>query len=141
MNSSHQMNRVLTTPELKMNTTIFIGNDLKKSERSKGVSTPPLRLPPKCDNPRTGNTAPSQTQGRSGETGTVPSFILPVLCISYQRKWNYHERSTVIHQPESMTHVCFSRASKKLLHQVVPIRVMRDRTGLSDSNPNKILFP
>ena len=43
---------------------------LKKSERSKGVSTQPLRLPPKCDNSRTGNTAPSQAQGRPGGTGT-----------------------------------------------------------------------
>jgi len=44
--------------------------------------------------------------------------------------------------PESVQLVIshFSRAGKKPAQRIFPIRVMRDRTELSDSNPNKIVF-
>jgi len=48
-----------------------------------GVSPPAALAPPKCDNSRTGNTVPSQAEGRSEGTGTVLSFIVPVPRISY----------------------------------------------------------
>ena len=57
------------------------------SETLTGVSTPLLWLP-RCDNSRTGNTSSSLSAGRNGGTGTVPSFIEPVLCISYHSKRN-----------------------------------------------------
>jgi len=41
---------------------------------------------PECDNPRTGTTSSSlSAQGRYGGTGTVPSFVVPVRCRSYQK--------------------------------------------------------
>ena len=57
------------------------------SETLTGVSPPPLWLP-RCDKTRTGNTSSSLSTGRNGGTGTVPSFIEPVLCISYHCKRN-----------------------------------------------------
>ena len=51
--------------------------------------TPVAVAPHKCDNPRTGIT--SRSAGAVGGTGTVPSVIVPVLCISYPSKWNFPE--------------------------------------------------
>ncbi len=54
--------------------------------------TPVAVAPHKCDNPRTGTTSSSlSVQGRFGRTGTVPSVIVPVHCISYPSKWNSPE--------------------------------------------------
>ena len=48
--------------------------------------------PHKCDTPRTGTTSSSlSVQGWYGGTGTIPSVIVPVLCISYPGKGNSPE--------------------------------------------------
>ena len=112
---------------------------LKKPERSTGVSTPPLRLPPKCNNSRTGNTAPSQAQGRLwGGTGTVPSFILPVFVFHIIENGSTMKDPRIFIMFAWVHDSCvFLRSRKKTTHQISPIIRLIDRTGLSDSNPIK----
>jgi hypothetical protein len=45
-----------------------------------------LELPPKYNNPQTGNTLLSQSAGAVWGTGTAPSVFLPVLRLSWQIK-------------------------------------------------------
>ena len=88
--SSHQRKRVLTIPASNLNTMIFTGNTPSRAKRSTGVSLPPLWLP-RCDNSWTGNMFSSLSAGAVWGTGTVPSFIEPVLCSSYHSKTNSPE--------------------------------------------------
>ena len=56
-----------------------------------GVSPPPLWLPPNTINPEQVLHHYRYSQGRNEGTGTVPSFIVPVLCISFLSKRNSTE--------------------------------------------------
>ncbi len=67
-----------------------------------GVSPPHACGSPECDSPQVILHHRYKCRGGWGGTGTVPSFIVPLICISYHSKRNYHERPTVIH------HVCLS---------------------------------
>jgi hypothetical protein len=58
----------------------WLWRNVKKNPDVHGGFTPATWLPPQCDNPREGNNGViAFSQGRSGGTGTVPSFKAFVL--------------------------------------------------------------
>ena len=54
-----------------------------------GVSPPLLWIPSNAITPE--QVLRHEVQGRHGGKGTIPSVIVPVLCISYHSKWNSPE--------------------------------------------------
>ena len=84
--SSHQRKRMLTIPASNLNTMIFTGNAPLRAKRSTGVSLPHACGSPDAITPEQVIWSHRSAQGWYGGTGTVPSFIEPVLCISFIAK-------------------------------------------------------